>query len=74
VGPAILVRQVFWFSFESYHLEGVIWLLFERILEIIVLMGGWQRQVSPVHCHKDIISFVLFGIQDDCKVTVKRMA
>jgi hypothetical protein len=32
-------------------------------------MGGWQLQVAPVHCHKDIISFVLFGIQGDCKVT-----
>jgi hypothetical protein len=30
--------------------------------------------VAPVHCHKDIISSVLFGMQGDCKVAVKRMA
>jgi hypothetical protein len=23
--------------------------------------------VAPVHCHKDITSFVLYGIQGDCK-------
>jgi hypothetical protein len=34
-----LVRQVVWSSFGSYHLEGVIWFLFERILGIIVLPG-----------------------------------
>jgi hypothetical protein len=25
--------------------------------------------VATVHCHKDIVNFVLFGIQGDCKVT-----
>jgi hypothetical protein len=34
-------------------------------------MGGWQLQVAPVPCQKDIISFVPFGMQDDSKVTVK---
>jgi hypothetical protein len=55
-----------WSSFGSYHLEGVIWFPFERILGIIVLTG---RVAAPGGS-----SFVLFGIEDDCKVTVKRMA
>jgi hypothetical protein len=38
-GRAVVVRQVVWCSFGSYHLEGVIWFLFERILGIIVLIG-----------------------------------
>jgi hypothetical protein len=28
-----------WTSFGSYHLEGIIWFLFESILGIIVLTG-----------------------------------
>jgi hypothetical protein len=35
----ISVRQRVWSSFGSYHLQGVIWFLFERILGIIVLTG-----------------------------------
>jgi hypothetical protein len=66
VEPEILVRQMVWSSFGSYHLEGVIWFPFERILGIIVLTG---RVAAPGGS-----SFVLFGIEDDCKVTVKRMA
>jgi hypothetical protein len=38
----VFVRQVVWWSgpvLGSYHLDGVIWLLFERILGIIVFTG-----------------------------------
>jgi hypothetical protein len=63
-----------WSSFGSYQLEGVIWFLFERTLGIIVLTGRVTLQMAPVHCHKDIISFVLFEMQGDYIVTVKRMA
>jgi hypothetical protein len=74
MGPAILVRQMVWSSFGSYHLKGIIWFLFEKILGTIVLTGRVAAPGAPVNCHKDIISFVLFGIQGDCKVTVKRIA
>jgi hypothetical protein len=30
--------------------------------------------MASVYCHKDVINFVLLGIQDDYKVTAKRMA
>jgi hypothetical protein len=35
----MLVRQMIWSSFGSYHLEGVIWFLFERNFGVIVLAG-----------------------------------
>jgi hypothetical protein len=36
--PTISVRQMILSSFGSYHLEEVIWFLFEGILRIIVLI------------------------------------
>jgi hypothetical protein len=68
-GRAVLVRQVAWSSFGKLS-SG------ESNL-VPVREDSWDNcphQVAPVHCHKDIISFVPFGIQGDCKVTVKRMA
>jgi hypothetical protein len=74
VRTAILVRQVVWSSFGSYHLEGIIWFLFERILGIIWPHGegGSSRWLQFIVIKIPILSS--FGIHGDCKVTVKRMA
>jgi hypothetical protein len=52
----------------------------ERLLPRVIVV--WQMvhpekalllRVVSIPCHEDVISSVLPGIQDDCKVTAKKM-
>jgi hypothetical protein len=75
MGPAILVRHVVWSSFGKLSPGGSNLVpVSEDWNNCPHWEGGISIQVALVHCHKDSIHFVLFGIQGDYKMTVKRMA
>jgi hypothetical protein len=86
VPRGVLEKVVSLSSLEGSDLIPLRWLLLlqnaaSSFLVIVLIWRGvcpanlncslWEVSVL---CHKDVISSVLFGIQGDCKMTVKRMA